>query len=49
MKAITTGLLQLENDSNKLFLIKEAIIHLIKRDLKGLADLIRSVIVKEVT
>jgi hypothetical protein len=49
IKAITTGLLQFENDSNKLFLTEEAIIYLAKRNLKGLADLIKSVIVKEVT
>jgi hypothetical protein len=48
VKVIIIGLLQLENNSSKLFLTKEAIIYLIKRDPKGLADLIRSVIIKEV-
>jgi Na+/phosphate symporter len=49
MEVIITGLLRLENDSNKLFLIEKTIIHLVKRDLKGLASLVKSVIVKEVT
>jgi hypothetical protein len=48
MKTIITGLLRLENDNNKLFLIKETIIHLIKRDLKGLTSLIKFIIIKEI-